>query len=89
RRKKMVSILSIKSILFTTLPAPFSALRTERPFQFYKTAQNTPAPPCPLSDVRKNRAARNRPVFMRLQRVFAEVAPTRARALSNISLAKN
>lgn len=49
----MVSILSMKSILSTTLPAPLSALRTERPFQFYKTAQNAPAPPCPLSDVRK------------------------------------
>lgn len=40
----MVSILSMKSILSTTLPAPLSALHTERPFQFYKTAQNTPAP---------------------------------------------
>ena len=38
----MVSILSIKSILSTTLPVPLAALHTARPFRFYKTAQNTP-----------------------------------------------
>jgi len=55
----MVSILSIKSILSTTLPVPLAALHTARPFRFYKTAQNTPARPRPLSDVRKIRKAWN------------------------------
>ena len=85
----MVSILSIKSILSTTLPVPLAALHTARPFRFYKTAQNTPARPRPLSDVRKIRKAWNRAFFMRLRRLFAGVAPTRAHAFSNISLAKN
>ena len=52
----MVSILSIKSILSTTLPAPLAALHTEHPFRFYKTAQNTLARPRPLFDCQKNPA---------------------------------